>query len=429
MYFGRKTNKKAVIITAAAAVVIVALLVILNTTLSNRTQKAIDMSSQTGTEPETEAKRYLHMTLYQSDAGAVTFNPAALLSTDEQKAVYSVTAQGEVELQIQPVEGKLFESAEVKTSNFMLAAYDVTDKGIRFVMPKQDVFVTVSYRDDEEWLARQTEAPTEPPTELVTEPITEAPAEPLTEPITEPMTERKTEIPETELVTEALVYDSYNISLFGADLERVKEFGNPFRADRFLNSLGQAFTVRVPESYYFGLKKVSFSEQMPEQEDGCIKRYVYLEEDPSWLILATYYPITDTYLFSDTTGRADMKPETEPVVTAQEEVNIGDGGGSFPAPAPVSGYTAPQTVTTTTTMTLQNVSTVFLGFVEDSQDFSNQVTNYVFNRGLTGNLTCDFAAYEIDPEAQTATFSIILSTGGTISGTFDKNRNAYSFNG
>ena len=80
MYFGRKTNKKAVIITAAAAVVIVALLVILNTTLSNRTQKAIDMSSQTGTEPETEAKRYLHMTLYQSDAGAVTFNPAALLS-------------------------------------------------------------------------------------------------------------------------------------------------------------------------------------------------------------------------------------------------------------------------------------------------------------------------------------------------------------
>ena len=384
MYFGRKTNKKAVIITAAAAVVIVALLVILNTTLSNRTQKAIDMSSQTGTEPETEAKRYLHMTLYQSDAGAVTFNPAALLSTDEQKAVYSVTAQGEVELQIQPVEGKLFESAEVKTSNFMLAAYDVTDKGIRFVMPKQDVFVTVSYRDDEEWLARQ---------------------------------------------TEALVYDSYNISLFGADLERVKEFGNPFRADRFLNSLGQAFTVRVPESYYFGLKKVSFSEQMPEQEDGCIKRYVYLEEDPSWLILATYYPLTDTYLFSDTTGRADMKPETEPVVTAQEEVNIGDGGGSFPAPAPVSGYTAPQTVTTTTTMTLQNVSTVFLGFVEDSQDFSNQVTNYVFNRGLTGNLTGDFAAYEIDPEAQTATFSIILSTGGTISGTFDKNRNAYSFNG
>ena len=328
MYFGRKTNKKAVIITAAAAVVIVALLVILNTTLSNRTQKAIDMSSQTGTEPETEAKRYLHMTLYQSDAGAVTFNPAALLSTDEQKAVYSVTAPGEVELQIQPVEGKLFESAEVKTSDFMLAAYDVTDKGIRFVMPEQDVFVTISYRDDEEWLARQTEVPTELPTELVTEPvtepITEAPAEPLTEPATEVSTEFPTE-PMTERKTEI--------------------------------------------------------------------------------------------------------PETESVVTAQEEVNIGDGGGSFSAPAPVSSYTAPRTVTTTTTLTLQNVSTVFLGFVEDSQGFSNQVTNYIFNRGLTGNLTGDFAAYEIDPEAQTATFSIIVSTGGTISGTFDKNRNAYLFNG
>lgn len=451
MYFGKRTNKKAVIITVIATLVIIAGLIAINMMLSRRTQRAIDMSrqSETGDMAETE-ENYYRMTVYKSIKGDVTYNPAALLSTDDERCVYLVPAMDEVTLAISPAEGFLLESASAKEEDGMPVSLSLAEQDARFVMPQQDVYVTVNYREDPDWEDPSTEPETESETEILSEaetvpestPLSEVKPEPETEPlsgtgrklVSEPLskseTESETEPPAesiTEPPTEAAAYDTYNLTLYGASADQIQDFGNPFREDYFLYCLGQAFSMGDPGSYYFAISKVTFADQRPEQEVGNTSRYVYLQDDPTWLILASYYPLSNTYIFTDTTGRANVKPETEPSVQQQ------NGGGYVPDNSGNYGtgytYPVPQTVTTTTTLTLQNVSTVFLSFITDGQALVDQLTSYIFNQGITGSLTGDFTGYEIDPEAQTAVFTISLSGGGIINGTYDKNSNTYSFYG
>ena len=54
---------------------------------------------------------------------------------------------------------------------------------------------------------------------------------------------------------------------------------------------------------------------------------------------------------------------------------------------------------------------------------------YVLLKGGTGNIVRTMSSYKILPEKEKAKFTITLSTGGTIEGTYNRKKDAYSFKG
>lgn len=54
---------------------------------------------------------------------------------------------------------------------------------------------------------------------------------------------------------------------------------------------------------------------------------------------------------------------------------------------------------------------------------------YVLKSGMTGSIVGTLSGYEINPETQKVTFSISLNQGGTIKGTYNKNKKSYSLSG
>lgn len=433
MYFGKRKNGKAVLAVAVAAVILLLGILVFSRTLSKRREKAIDMSGQEQTA-EVLTESYGHLTIRKSGEGEAVYNPAAKLSENSKEAAYSVLALRDIELTIFPKEGWLYDYAEVTAEDGEAIAYDGTEDGIEFQMPDADVTVTVYYTEDEEWLlARQMEEQTEDETE------TEEKSKVMFGAFVESAaleTETAASVRETEVQ-----YNTYNLKLYNATAKNTKNFGNPFTSGKLLQNIVEDFSMGNPASYYYDIGKVTFSDKEPEQEEGIVKRYLYFEDDPDWLILGTYYPVSDTYSFEDTTDRVAMAQSDLGTVgssrsstdsgDASSSINAGGYTGSYSSGGSSDGgsYSVPQTVTTTVSLNLQNVSTVLLSFIGNDQGFINQVTDYVYGKGVTGNVTGNFLEYTIDPEAQTAIFSIALDTGGLVYGTYDKNNNTYSFNG
>ena len=430
MYFGKRANPKAIIAVMVTAVLLVIIIVFFSRMVSSRRKEAIDMSRYEASS-EMAAEAYCHLTVKESSDGEVMYNLAAKLSGNSKETVYSVMAQDEIELEITPVEGKLFDYAEVMTDNGAYVNIDQTDTGIQFIMPSSDAEVTVYYMDDEEWLLAHAETETEMEEQTRDMFAALQETENSDTEIQEELPGEKRQEQETantaEIVMPEHQYNTYNLKLYNASETNTKDFGNPFIADKLLQDIGEDFGVGDPGSYYYDISKVTFANEMPEQEEGTVKRYLYFEDDPTWLILGTYYPVSGIYVFVDTTERKAMSEFPEPAEIQSDgdnsEANYAAGysGGN--------AVTVPKTVTTTVSLNLQNVSTVFLSFVGDSQGFVDKLTEYVYSGGSSGNVTGFFEYYEIDPEKQRATFHISLSTGRTINGTYDKNSNSYSFSG
>ncbi|MCD8012445.1 MAG: hypothetical protein LUG99_04615 [Lachnospiraceae bacterium] len=110
------------------------------------------------------------------------------------------------------------------------------------------------------------------------------------------------------------------------------------------------------------------------------------------------------------------------------EESAASNSGSTETGSSGSGSTT-GTTTATTTFDILSVSTVFLSYVGDQDAFYQAAFDYILNKGCSGSITGTMSSYEIDPENKTATIRIMLSTGGTITGTYDKAANTYSFSG
>ena len=75
------------------------------------------------------------------------------------------------------------------------------------------------------------------------------------------------------------------------------------------------------------------------------------------------------------------------------------------------------------------VSKNLLEFCGVRDRFYDQVFHYVELKGLSGEITGTMDSYQIDPEKEKAAFSISLSSGQTISGSYDRSSNEFSFTG
>ena len=93
------------------------------------------------------------------------------------------------------------------------------------------------------------------------------------------------------------------------------------------------------------------------------------------------------------------------------------------------GYSQGSPVTTTTTFDIMQVSKTFLKYVGDQDRFYEECFQYVLLKGGSGNIVGTMSSYEILPEKEKAKFTITLSTGGVIEGSYNRKKDAYSFGG
>ena len=128
-----------------------------------------------------------------------------------------------------------------------------------------------------------------------------------------------------------------------------------------------------------------------------------------------------------------QEEETENAAAGSDSNTAGSTAGTASTSAAGSGstggYSQGSPVTTTTTFDIMQVSKTFLKYVGDQDRFYEECFQYVLLKGGSGNIVGTMSSYEIIPEKEKATFSITLSTGGVIEGSYSRKKNAFSFGG
>ena len=75
------------------------------------------------------------------------------------------------------------------------------------------------------------------------------------------------------------------------------------------------------------------------------------------------------------------------------------------------------------------VSKTFLKFVGDQDRFYEECFQYVLLKGGSGHIVGTMSSYKIMSEKEKAKFTIILSKGGVIEGSYNRKKDTYSFGG
>ncbi|MCD7717491.1 MAG: hypothetical protein LUI39_13790 [Lachnospiraceae bacterium] len=410
----KKKSNKPLYIAVAAAVILIVVLAILQSTMSKQTGQKTTMETETESElnVETETETPTHnILLYKSSSGTIEFDASWLLSDSDTDSVLEVEENTLVTMLITPAEGKALESVDVldydmQTVSSVVRSVSGTEDAtgemrLSFVMPDRDVFISFNFTD----VSVESEA--------------------------------QTEI-ETESETEAT--SPYGLTLHGLTDEVQSSYNGMFDEQKFLQALGDALQIDSEESEYRNVTNVYFGEAV-ETEDSDTPKVcyeIYFNGYETWSLLSTYYVTEDSYVFSEKTSETETETEV-----GDDNIIITDSTGTdTTASTGTSGSTSAsgsssntssvstgETTTTTTSMDILSVSTVFLSFVGDENAFYQAAFDYVLSKGYTGSIIGTMSSYEIDPENQTATIRIMLSTGGTITGTYNKSANTYSFSG
>lgn len=362
------------------------------------------------TEAETEALKY-DVILYKTSAASVEFDSTYLKNDGETETILSIASGELVTFLITPKADQILDSVEIvdfdfsEIKSFQSEAKEDGAIRVNFVMPEKEVIITLHMAEQE--------------TELKTEAFTEA---------------EQVDETETESETEGL---PYGLTLHGVTADVITAYNGMFDDRKFLQAIGDALHIGSARSEYRNVTDVTFSSQeyTGERDSDKVYYYVYFNDDPDWKVLSTYYMAEDSYVF--TIPAEEIETETAAVSTEYPDdaypsssststsATSGDGstGGGM------GSYSGGQTTTVTTSFDIMEVSTTFLSFVGDEDTFYQAAFDYVLSKGMSGNIVGTMSGYEIDPEKQTAAFQIVLNTGGTISGKYNKAKDKYSFSG
>ena len=188
----------------------------------------------------------------------------------------------------------------------------------------------------------------------------------------------------------------------------------------------------MESSAYHNVTDVTFSKEdyTGDKDADKVYHYIYFNDDPDWKLLSTYYMKDNAYVF---TLVAEEQPESETNASSDGGVTgtgaAGTGNGTVTYSAPASGSGGSSSETIETSFDILSVSTNLVAFCGGKEDFYQACFDYVIESGKTGVIVGTMSGYEIDPEAKKADFKISLNTGGTITGTYDKGTDKFSFSG
>lgn len=401
MYY--KRQKKLLIFAMGSVAAIVLILAII---------LAIGKGKKSKPAKETEAEKYT-VTIYKSAGGLIECPSGRVDFEDRKKIVLLAEGGSEVTLKIIPEPGKSYGSVEITNSTAMdIVFYEEEidrNRQLRFEMPEEPVLVHVYYEDD----VLETE-------EEESEGIE----------------------PETD--------EQSRVEIYGISNTILKSYRGYFDKKQLAAAMESFFGMGTPYSDYETVYKITFLEkQYKKDSQDTITHYFYFNEDQSWKGLATYCFTDGSYSFRDIKKEKEQKKkEKEADRKAKEEQAHRENQeqaereslqrervqseANYDLPATQEEMTeTPEQVqehTENVTVDLKNVSEELIEFIGDNSIF-DAVTKYVFNSGCRGHLTGTMKQHQLYPKEKTASFTIRLSEGGTIEGTYDKNSGNYLFSG
>ena len=359
------------------------------------------------TETETSKHQIL---IYKSSGGGVEFEQKWLKKETDTELKLSITDGTMVTLLIHPKSGKILKDVTLNETDNVHNTVDylVNDTGdgdkkrVNFVMPDKNLLMNITYADKE------------------TEPA-----------VPEPGTEEEPETDEVPQETET----PYNLKLHGLTAEILTSYMGRFNDQAFLQQLGDDLYIRNEASDYRGVRDVTFSDEeySGPKEKGNVYHYVFFNNDKDFKVLCTYFPQEDRYLFTDpNTALPVSESESQSETAAETSAGTASGGSYGGGSGSYGGGGSTQTGSTTVTsisLDIMQVSKNLVEFCGGKDRFYDQVFHYVELKGLSGEIVGTMDSYKIDPEKEKASFSISLSSGQTISGSYNKSSNEFSFSG
>lgn len=394
----KKRSKKPIYIAATVTGILIVITIAISVYQTRRQNTSAEPETTAETETETETPVH-NILLYKNSSGSVEFNTEWVKSDTDTDSVLEVAENTLVTMQITPVQGKVLESVDVLDYDFapistvLRAVDDDTGTGamrLSFVMPERDIIVNFNFTDIE------TEAETG--YEEAAEPGTEA--------------------------TEAAQAMPYGLKIHNLTANIIMSYNGMFDEEKFLQALGDALHIDSSHSAYRSVTDVYFSDEdtgVADPDKVCW--YVYFNGYETWKLLSTYYLDEDEYIFSEVAVQTEA-PDTGDIAAENTGTSAGTAGS---AGTRTDGSTT--TTATTTSLDIYSVSTVFLAYVDSQEAFYQAIFDYVQGKGLTGSITSTMSGYEIDPDSKTATVRIMLSTGNTVTGLYNKTSQTYSFSG
>lgn len=398
MYY--KKQRKIIIIAAAVFLVVA----VLTCVVSFSDKKKENVTETVAEETESE-DGYMHYIIIYKSGGEVAYNERFKVSEDKDKIILMVSDSAEVSLTVTPAESRLFAYADIITSQgreIGNTQKEQDGKGyLSFPMAAENIIIHIFYDDA----------------------------------MSETVPEAETEIQKSR----------YSLEIKGLTETVLETYGGRFRREEFLNSIGDYFKINEKDSEYSKVTTVTFTdEEYPgEYAEGSVMHYVYFNKDKDWRILVTYLK-DGTYQFYDCKKEEEIMEKARKESEKQEkeksekqtekdsekeseyqQQNAEETTAGTPTEDPNDGQVENQTYSFT--FNLENISSELVKFVGDKNTFFNKVYDYVYNAGLTGNVTGRIQAFQI--KNNKLTFTVDLDSGQTFKGKYNKNKNSYSFSG
>lgn len=383
----KKKKNMAIIITVIAAVIIAGVLFLVMN-LTNRQPKV----QETEVSTEVEELPVSHQILiHKTNAGILEFEQKWLRSDSDTKTILEVEEATLVSMRVKPMDGKyldsvnIYDAKSVSTAiNHVITKLDGGDYNIDFTMPETDIVMTFQFENY---------------------------------PVEDSITQ---EVSETDVESET-EGNPYGLTLHGITADVITSFNGQFDDRDFMQQIGSALHMDSARSEYHEVTDITFSTEEYEgaKDSDKVYYYVYFNTDPNWKVLATYHLKEHVYVFTEPAVK-----ETEPEVQPEQTPTYSSGNTGTQAD-PVS------TTSVVASLDILSVSNNFLKYTggEESR-FYDAIFNYVVEeKGKTGEMTGTFAEFEINPEEQLATFLVTLNNGGKIEGSYDHQKNSYSFSG
>ena len=241
----------------------------------------------------------------------------------------------------------------------------------------------------------------------------------------EELPETEEDLPEIDLESERETEGSpYGLVLHGLTADIITSYNGEFDDNYFLKQLGDALHIDQPGSEYHAVTDVTFSRQSYDGEKDADKvyHYIYLNDDPEWKLLSTYYMADNAYIFTKAVEEETQQTAAQGMAGA---ASSSGGSVSYSAPASSSG----SSTTVETSFDILSVSKNLLAYCGGEEHFYDACFNYVLESGKTGMIVGTMSGFSIDPDGRKADFSISLNTGETIKGTYSKSKDQFSFSG
>ena len=389
----KKKNRMPVIVTGAAVAALILILLL----VSFLTKKKPEI-------PEVEAVKH-EVLIYKAAGGSVEFPESYLKSENDTEVKLDVEEDSMVTLIVKPQAGRVFEDLTINLTtdinqeiSYLVNDAQADDKRINFVMPKGDILVNMKFA------ARETQQ--------------------------DDQTRSAEAQKETETESETSKGSPYGLTLHGLTGKILTSYDGDFDDIAFLQSVGDDLHISSAQSEYRTVTDVFFSDEEydGEKEEGKVCHYIYFNNDPEWKVLSTYFKNEKTYMFTELPDES----ETDAAVKNENAPAAGTQGGSSTAVTTTPGtgsYSSGTTVTSTTQFDIMQVSKTFLKFVGDQDRFYEECFQYVLLKGGSGHIVGTMSSYKIMSEKEKAKFTITLSTGGVIEGSYNRKKDAYSFGG